>query len=500
MRAMMFRTMACAVAVAAQLGSPVGAQGGAEQEPQIGELTLAASALGSGTVRTLRITASGSMFTVGQNFTAADAWPPVTLKSYTALLNYETGSMRLDVLREMGTVMPRGGGAPFTGEQRLIQMSSGPFAWNAPPVPASPGGAAPAVPAPETAVERMLQLWATPHGFVRAAMANQATLKKTGSGTEVSFVIGGKYRMTGLINEQHRVVRVLTWINHPVPGDMPVETAYSGYRDFGGVLYPSHITQKQDGFPSLDLMVASVTANPEAEIAVPDTVKAFQPPPSTVDFAKLADGVFFLTGGTHHSLVIEMKDHLVVVDAPNNDERARAVLAKAKEIVPGKPIRYVVTTHHHWDHLGGIRAAIDEGATIVTHSSDKALLQRVAKASHTLVPDSLAASNKGLKVRVVGAKGTLTDGTRTIELHLMTGYEHAGDMLMIYLPKEKILAQADAFVPPATPTSPIVITAVPFAASLYDNIQRLKLDVQTIVPFHGARTLELAEVARDGGR
>src|SRR5206468_12657412 len=165
---------------------------------------------------------------------------------------------------------------------------------------------------------------------------------------------------------------------------------------------------------------------------------------------QVAEDVFWLTGGTHHSLAIGMRDHIVLVDTPNGEARALAVIAKAKELLPNKPIRYVVATHHHWDHLGGIRTAIDEGATIVTHQSNKAFLERVAKTPHTLNPDRLSTSKKSVKIQTVGAKGTLTDGTRTIELHLLTNYEHTGDMLVVYLPKEKILAEPDAFTAPAT--------------------------------------------------
>jgi glyoxylase-like metal-dependent hydrolase (beta-lactamase superfamily II) len=356
------------------------------------------------------------------------------------------------------------------------------------------------VPQPAAAVERMLALWATPQGFVKAAMANNATTRKAKGGTEVSFTVGGKYKMTGILNAQNQVERVQTWIDQPIVGDMLVETVYSGYKDFGGVMFPSHIVQSQDGYPSLDLTIASVTANPTVNITVPDNVRGAQPPPVRVDSAKLADGVYYLTGGTHHSLVVEMKDHIVLVDTPNDAPRALAVIAKTKELVPNKPIRYVVTSHHHWDHLGGIRSAIDEGATIVTHQTNKAFLERVAKTAHTLNPDRLSTSKKAVKIQTVGDMAKLTDGTRTIELYNLTGYEHTADMLVVYLPKEKILAEPDAFSPPATPTTPLVVTAVPYAAALYDNIQRRKLDVKTIAPFHGARTTDMAEVARAAGK
>jgi glyoxylase-like metal-dependent hydrolase (beta-lactamase superfamily II) len=316
----------------------------------------------------------------------------------------------------------------------------------------------------------------------------------------VSFVVGGKYKVSGMINAQNQVESVRTWIDQSIVGDMLVETTYTGYKDFGGVQFPSRILQKQDGFPSLDLTVESVTANPAVDISVPDNVRTATVPPVTVNSQKLAEGVFYLTGGTHHSLAVEMKDHIVLVDTPNDESRAIAVIAKAKELIPRKPIRYVVTSHHHWDHLGGIRSAIDEGATIVTHQSNRAFLERVAKTPHTINPDRLASSNKPVKIQPVGAKGTLTDGTRTIELHLLTNYEHTGDMLVVYLPAEKILAEPDAFTPPATPTTPLVATAVPYAAALYDNIRRLKLDVQTIVPFHGGRTTNVEELAKAAGK
>ena len=469
---------------------------------QQGALQSAAAALGAGNIKTVQFTGSGENFSVGQNFSANDPWPHVMVKNYTALINYDTSSMRVELLRESGPVMPRGGGAPFFGEQRQIQLVSGDYAWNQ-PVPAAnaPAGAAPpaAAPNPDARAERMLAVWSTPVGFVKAAMANNATTRPSGSGAEVSFTVGGKYKMTGTINKQGQVEKVQTWIDHPIVGDMLVETTYSGYKDFGGVMFPSRIVQKQDGYPALDLTIASVTANPAVDIAVPQNVRAFQPPPVRVESQKMADGVYYLTGGTHHSLAIEMADHIVVVDTPNNEARALAVLAKAKELIPNKPIRYVITSHHHWDHLGGIRTAMDEGATIVTHQSNKAFLERVAKTPHTINPDRLAASKKAVKIQTVGDKGQLTDGKRVIELYRLTGYEHTGDMTVVYLPKEKILAEPDAFTPPAQAGAPMIPPAVVYAKALNDNIQRLKLDVQVITPLHGNRTTDVAELGKVAG-
>jgi glyoxylase-like metal-dependent hydrolase (beta-lactamase superfamily II) len=167
--------------------------------------------------------------------------------------------------------------------------------------------------------------------------------------------------------------------------------------------------------------------------------------------------------------------------------------------MPGKPIRYVVAMHHHWDHMGGIRTAIDEGATIITHESNTSLLRRAATAPFTITPDRLAASRKPLELETLRSEKTISDGTRTIKLYTMTGFDHTDDMLLVYLPAERILAEADAYTPPATPDTPLIAPKAPYARALYANIQRLGLDVQTIAPFHGMRTADLAELAQQAG-
>src|SRR5262249_52422043 len=123
-------------------------------------LQAAADALGTAKIKTLQFTGSGANFSVGQNYTASEPWPRVPVKTYTALLNYDTGSMRVELLREMGPVMPRGGGAPFFGEQRQIQVVSGNYAWNL-PVPAANAPAGQPAAAPDAQLERLLALWST---------------------------------------------------------------------------------------------------------------------------------------------------------------------------------------------------------------------------------------------------------------------------------------------------------------------------------------------------
>jgi glyoxylase-like metal-dependent hydrolase (beta-lactamase superfamily II) len=478
---------------------------------QSSSLDAAVDALGGRDIKALQFITSGATFTVGQDFTAGTSWPRVSLKRYTISSDYEHTRMRQELVREMGRMMPRGGGVPFTGELGQIQLSDAQGAWDIPAtvdpsagsLPAAPctppeaGGTAPtAGPSPTSQTPCALMLWSTPHGFLGAAQAHHADVVASGKGSVVSFTIDGRHWITGTIDARHHVTRVETRIAQSLVGDMSVEIVYDGYRDFGGIQFPSHIVQKQDGFPSLDLTVTSVTANLPVDSTPPASAASAAAPAVFVKAQEVASDVFWLTGGTHHSLAIGMRDYIVLIDTPNGEARASAVIAKSKELMPNKPVRYVVTTHHHWDHLGGIRTAIDEGATIVTHRSNREFLDRVAAAPHTIAPDRLATSKRPLKLQTVDAEGTLTDGTRVIKLYTMSGFDHAADMLMVYLPKEKLLAEADAYTPPETSTTPLIAPKVPYAAALDDNIRRLMLNVQTIVPFHGMRIADRAELLR----
>ena len=337
-----------------------------------------------------------------------------------------------------------------------------------------------------------MEIWSTPHGFVKAALANNATAAPAGGGSEVTFTVGGRYRYAGTINAQNQVERVRTWIDNNVLGDTVVETVFSDYRDFGGRTFPGRIQRSQGGHPVLDLEVSAVTANPTVDIAVPEAVRSYTPPTVRADSEVLAPGVFYITGGSHHSLAIEQADHIVVVEAPQSEARSLAVIAKVKELIPGKPIRSLVNSHVHFDHSGGLRTYVDEGATIVTHDANQAYYETAWAAPRTLNPDRLAASKKAATFQTFTDKLVLTDGKRSIEVHQIAGNGHNDAFAMVYLPAEKILVEADAYSTPA-PNAPPPAVANPFAVNLHDNIVKLKLDVARIAPIHG-RVGPLAEL------
>jgi glyoxylase-like metal-dependent hydrolase (beta-lactamase superfamily II) len=315
----------------------------------------------------------------------------------------------------------------------------------------------------------------------------------------VSFTMSGNHRYVGRINAQNHVERVQTWIDNTVLGDTPVEITYSEYRDFGGVMFPGKIVRTQGGHPVLDITVSAVTANPTLDLPVPDQVRSFTAPPVTVEVEKLANGVHYIKGGSHHSVAIDQRDHIVVVEAPQDERRSEAVIAKVKEIIPNKPIRYLVNSHVHFDHSGGLRTYVDEGATIVTHEMNRPYYEKAWSAPRTINPDRLARSKKTATFETFTDKHVMTDGRRTIEVHHIAGGGHNDAFAMVYLPAEKILIEVDAWAPAAA-NAPPPAAPNPFAVNLYENIERLKLDVRQIAALHGPRVATMADLRSAVGR
>jgi glyoxylase-like metal-dependent hydrolase (beta-lactamase superfamily II) len=446
-----------------------------------------------GDVKSLQYTGSGSNNAVGQSAAPGVPWPRFNVKSYTRAVNYDTASMQDTLVRTQGEQPPRGGGGqPMMGEQRQNLMVSGTHAW-------TQTGENPPAPALAAVADRQHQLWITPHGVIKAAMKHNATVQAQTEGgkkmTTISFTVPGQIKVKALVNERNLVEKVDSWNTNPVLGDMLTETTYADYKDFGGVQFPTKITQKQGGFPSLELTVSEVKPNAPVDIQIPDNVRQAS---VKVETDKIADGVWYVTGGTHHSVLVEMNDHLVVIEGPQDDARATAVIAEVKKTVPNKPIKYVVNTHHHFDHAGGLGPFVAEGAIVITHDVNKEFLAQSLAAPRTVQPDKVAQSGKKPTVEGMQDKRVLSDGTRTVELHLVKGSMHHDGIIMAYLPKEKLLVEADVYTPAAPNASPPA-QPNPLHVNLYDNIERLKLAVDQILPLHG-RKVPLAELQKAIGK
>jgi hypothetical protein len=492
-------------------------------------LLASVKAMGGTELKTIQYSGAGWFSQIGQTYGLAEDWPKYEVTDYTRLIDYDAKWSREDYTRRQGNY-PTLGRTPMP-QQHVTAILSGTYAWdvqNEVPVPLT----RPYLDGVAFSDLRQLELALTPHGALKAALAASGataiTLPIVGASdfglsqfgrkvTIVSFALLGKYKMNVTINDQNLVELVDTWFPNPVYGDMDYEMRYTQYKDFGGVKFPQLVHVHQ-GDPRLnpahnyyELRISDVKANvPVSTMPVPEAVRTATAPPIRVESQKLADGVWLLAGGTHHSMLVEFRDFVAVVEAPVNETRSLAVIAEVNKLVPNKLIRYVVNTHHHFDHAGGLRTYFSQGTTVVTHESNKEYYRDLLfhPTTWTLQPDRMSIYNpmymisrRPAPIETVGgdtrstAPYVVTDGVRMMEVfHVQDlAYElgdpsyrqgnHGADMLMAYLPKEKILLNADLYSPPAQGAQPTVPTAG--MRTLYQNMLKLKLDVDQHVPIHG---------------
>jgi len=494
-------------------------------------LMAAAKAMGTDNLKTIVYSGAGVTSQIGQQFNVEGGWPQFQITDYTRQIDYDAKWSREDYIRKQGTY-PTFGRVPIA-DTPVTAVVNGAFAWDIRdnmPIPLTRGY----LDGISFNELRQLELAITPHGFLKAALAaKDATAIKVrlvGASdfglsqfdrnvTIVSFTFLNKYKINGHINDQNMVELVGTWFANPFYGDMDYEMRYTQYQDFGGIRFPMLLHTHQ-GDPRLnpahnyyEYRVTSVKPNaPVTAIPVPDVVRKAVIPPARVESQLLAPGVWLMGGQTHNSLLVEFKNYLAVVEAPNNEARSLAVIAEAYRLVPSKPIQYVINTHHHFDHSGGLRTYLSQGTTIVTHEMNKPYYLDILfhPAPRELEPDRMAKyspmywiSRRPAPIEVVSGetRGTASYGIGDADRFLQVfhvqdmAYElgdqsyaqglHSPDMLMAYLPKERILFNADLYSPPLA-GAPL---PAPNAANktLMQNIRKLKLDVERHVAVHSAR-------------
>jgi glyoxylase-like metal-dependent hydrolase (beta-lactamase superfamily II) len=469
----MIRNGIYAGVLAAAIATPVFAQGEAYEADAL--LRKAAAAMGASELNTVVYSAAGSGGGVGQPYTAGKAWPRLNV-SFTRSVDYSAGSLSDDWVRSRAE--QRGGtGVPLTGEQRVTEAVSGNLAWNV--VNKNPVGGG------RWVAERAPLVWLTPHGIIKAAQRNKSTLQFRTVGNRslgaVSFEQSGRFRATALINDAGLVERIEAVVPNHVVGDMPVVINFSEYRDFGKFKFPTRIEETQGGLSSLQLVVTDVQPNGKVNIQVPDAAKTAK---ESVSSQRIGAGVWLIAGGSHNSVAVEAKDHVVVIEGPLYDDRALPVIEEVKKLIPGKPIRQVVNTHVHFDHSGGLGPFVAEGARVVTHASNKAYFERAFANKRSVSTDALGKSKKKAVVQAFGDKLVIGDAGQPVELYHLRGNPHTDGMLIAYLPKDKIVVQADVFAPLAAGAKPPAKPS-PVTANFAENLQRHKLAVERIAGIHG---------------
>ena len=327
-----------------------------------------------------------------------------------------------------------------------------------------------------------LDLYLTPWGFLNGAAANHATASsKRVDGKKYTVLSwspavkapsGKSYTINGYVNDKNLVERVETWLGENIMGDMHILATYSGWQDFGGTMAPAKIVQTRGGWPFFEVDVTGAKANPPdlASLAPAPANRPAGPPPGAggppalnVTTEKLGDGLWRLTtgNGSYDSLVVEFKSYIMMLEAGQSVARGSAYIAEAKKLVPNKPIRYVMNTHPHADHTGGLPALVAEGATIVTQENNKKFLDGALNTPRTLLDDVLAKNPKKARIETVAEKKVYSDGTRVVEMYHIYPAPHSNGLIIAYIPKEKVLFQGDFSVTPGQPANDHVKALVP---------------------------------------
>ena len=305
-------------------------------------------------------------------------------------------------------------------------------------------------------------------GGVRTADGVQPGVTFKDGATTFTVIFSKKTQLPAIVRTQD---------DDSVRGTANFEVRLEEWKPVAGVQIAHQLTYTLSDAPIARVRYANVDANPAvdaAQFVAPDAIKASLKPPATANVPyqwivrRLASGFFLdsdmvfvpeggslklvelapnvqhVVGGTHNNLIVNMKDGVVVFDAPINDAQSRWVINAAREKY-GKPVKQLVLTHHHSDHTGGARAYMGEGAALLVPVPDKKYFVKLALAEH-VIADEL--QNKKISVDITEIKDemTLKDGTTEIRLFRVPNH-HADAMLIAHIMPANIVYVTDLYSP-----------------------------------------------------
>jgi hypothetical protein len=449
------------------------------QSPQMKVISAAAQAMGGKdriqAVKTLVIEGEGPAPNLGQNVTPDGELPVWMVTEFKRKIDVVNGRMNTQQLRTAQFLFA------LATVQRQNQGLDGDVAYNL-------GADGRMTRASDAAAEdRRIEMLHYPLTILRAALDPAA--KVSGMHQQPSLDVVGITTAKGdrlvltVDRTTHLPATVSSLSYNENLGDVLTETSFSDYREVGGLKLPFRLTTKIDKYPQFDLSVSKVTVDGDAgDLAAPDPVKYASPPvapPITVTAEPVGKGIWWLAGsGNHRSILFEFDDHLTLFEVPLNEARSLAVIAKARTVVPGKPLTQAIVSHHHFDHSGGLRAAAAEGLTIITYRDNVEFFKDLVARKHTIVEDELAKNPKPMNIIPVDDEMTLKDSSMEVRLYHVIDNPREGTLLFAYVPRDRMLVQADLY--------DSTWTQHPWADNFRWNLEHRKLTVDKDVPVHGA--------------
>lgn len=347
----------------------------------------------------------------------------------------------------------------------------------------------------DVAQRRRMELLAHPLVAVRAALRSDSrwgNRRTEGGAMLVDVTTAGGQKFTLAVAGSTALPVWVRWTGpHENLGDLTYRAEFSGYEPIEGVWLPMSINVVSDFKDNVQmrLHIDRYSLNGDyGDLAAPAAVRAAPAPTPayTVDATVVAPGVWLLSGnGGANSVLLEFADHLTLFEVPTNRAWTQALIDKARSVVPGKPLTEAITSHHHFDHTGGLRTAIAEGLTIIAQTGNIAWYEALAARRVEAFPDALSRSGRAIKTRGVDDHLRLSDDKLTVDLYRVVANGHMAHGLMAYVPEHRLLIQGDLF---------DVNWEVYFWGDTYEaNLAHRGLNVERDVPIHG-RVLPVAEV------
>lgn len=447
-------------------------------------LIAAAERAQGGPIQTLQLNGKGFDFVVGQAWRPRAPWPKFNVERYERSMDFDAAASSLLTVRSQALNPPRGGARqPLERSEQVTAVAAG--------SPRAP------------AMRRELALF-MPAGFIAAAARSKdVSARALGSGCALTVTVGEGAPITAEMSADGRIKRLTSLLPDDVLGDTPTETRFSGKLTVGERQLPARIVQKVGEYPVLDLQLT------QASVDVPVTIASDVTPPlldwmapPRMPSEPLGEGIFVMPA-RYSALAVDLGDYIVLIEAPQSEARAKEVIEEAHRLIPGKPIRYVVNTHTHFDHTAGLRSAVADGATIITHRSNVAFLRDVLNRPRTLRPDVLSRAPKPIEFLPVDETFELKGGGRELKFFHLKGVDHVDGMLVVYLPQVKALVEADVFTPPGKKRTTAPDAINPYHVQFLNNVERLGLDVERLISIHYAadgRRVGMDELRLAAGR